>query len=181
MTSTEQPVTAPAFAEQMRAILLRDLRALRREIEAYPDDAAVWAVPEGISNSGGTLVLHLVGNLRTFVGRVIGGDGYERDRPREFETRNLPRAELLRDIDLTIAAVDRAMPMLTADALAAEYPMAVGPVTVNTQDLLVHLAVHLGYHLGQVDYHRRIVTRSPATVATVAPAELRSARTVPSA
>jgi len=173
-------MTAPAFVDQLRAILLRDLRALRREIEAYPDDASVWAVPEGISNSGGTLVLHLVGNLRLFVGRVIGGDGYERDRPREFSARDLPRAELLRDIDLTLAAVDRAMPTLTAERLAAEYPMAMGAVRVNTQDLIVHIAVHLGYHLGQVDYHRRIVSRSSATVATVASAELASARPAPS-
>jgi len=172
----EPPMTAPAFVDQLRSIVVRDLGALRREVEAYPDDASVWAVPEGISNSGGTLVLHLVGNLRSFVGRVIGGDGYERDRPREFTARDLPRAELLCDIDLTIAAVSRAMPMLTADKLASEYPMAIGPVKVNTQDFMVHLAVHLGYHLGQVDYHRRIVTRSSATVATVAPAELSSAQ-----
>ena len=174
-------MTSPAFVDQLRTILMRDLRALRREIEAYPDDASVWAVPEGISNPGGTLVLHLVGNLRSFVGRVLGNDGYERDRPREFGARDLSRTELLRDIDVTLAAIDHAMPMVTADALSAEYPMAVGTVKVNTQDFLVHLAVHLGYHLGQVDYHRRIVTRSPSTVATVSPAELSSATPVPAA
>jgi uncharacterized damage-inducible protein DinB len=159
-------------------MLLRDLRALRREVEAYPDDASVWAVPEGISNSCGTLVLHLVGNLRTFVGKVLGGDAYERDRPREFSARDLPRAELLRDLDATIAAVDRALPLVTEATLAAEYPMDIGTVRVNTQDFLVHLAVHLGYHLGQVDYHRRMVTRMPMTVGTVAPAEMATARTV---
>jgi uncharacterized damage-inducible protein DinB len=165
----------PDFAECVRTILVRDLRALRREVEAYPDDASVWAVPEGIANSCGTLVLHLVGNLRTYVGQQIGGDHYERDRPREFSARNLPRAELLRDIDATIVAVDAAMPRLLADALTARYPLAIGPVTLVTQDFLLHLAAHLGYHLGQVDYHRRLVTRSPVTVSTMAPAELASA------
>lgn len=174
-------MTAPAFVDHVRAVLRRELGALRREVEAYPDDESLWAVPEGISNSGGTLVLHLVGNLRSYVGRMLGNDDYERDRPREFGARGLPRAELLRDIDLTIAAVDRAMLVLAADTLAAEFPVAIGAVKVNTQDFLVHLAVHLGYHLGQVDYHRRIVTRSPATVATVAPAELNSATPVPAA
>lgn len=171
-------MTTPAFAVQLRAILLRDLRGLRREIEAYPDDASVWAIPEGISNSSGTLVLHLVGNMRMYVGRLIGGEDYERDRPREFSARDLPRAELLRDIDLAIGAVDRAMPTLTADRLAAEFPTPIGAVKVNTQDFVAHVAVHLGYHLGQVDYHRRIVTRSSTTVATVAPAELGSAMPV---
>lgn len=171
-------MSTPSIARQLHAILRRDLRALRREIEAYPDDESVWAVPEGISNSGGTLVLHLVGNLRTYVGHIIGGDGYERDRPREFSARGLPRTELLRDIDLTVAAVDGAMPRLDGDALAAQFPLAIGPVQVNTQDFLVHLVVHLGYHLGQVDYHRRIVTQSPATVSAVSPAELNSAKPV---
>lgn len=174
-------MSTPSIAAQIHAVLLRDLRALRREVAAYPDDESVWAVPDGISNSGGTLVLHLVGNLRSYVGRVIGDDGYERDRPREFSARGLSRTELLRDIDLTIAAVDRALPLLTAAALAAEYPLAIGPVRVNSQDFLVHLAVHLGYHLGQVDYHRRIVTRSPATVSAVSPAELSSAGPVAAA
>ena len=32
----------------------------------------------------------------------------------------------------------------------------------------MHLAVHLGYHLGQVDYHRRIVTGNHASVGTIA-------------
>lgn len=171
-------MSTPPLARQLHAVLVRELRALRREVEAYPDEAAIWVVPEGISNSCGTLVLHLVGNLRTYVGKQVGGDAYERDRPREFAARNLSRAELLREIDATIAAVDGAMPKLTAETLAARYPLAVGPVTVNAQDFLLHLAVHLGYHLGQVDYHRRLVTKSPATVATVAPAELASAERI---
>jgi uncharacterized damage-inducible protein DinB len=171
-------MSALPIIDQLRTIILRDLRALRREVEAYPDEASVWAVPAGIGNSGGTLVLHLVGNLRSYLGATIGNDGYVRDRPREFSARNLPRSELLSDIDATLSAVDRAMPLLTAERLAEPFPVAIGQVTVNTQDFLLHVAVHLSYHLGQVDYHRRIVTGSTVTVATVAPGELASARPV---
>lgn len=170
-------MTVPPLATHLHAILLRDLRALRRELEAYPSDDAVWAVPNGIANSCGTLVLHLAGNLRLYVGHVIGGVSYERDRPREFAARGLPRAELLRELDATIDAVDRALPALTSEVLASEFPQVIGTVRVNTQDFLLHCAVHLGYHLGQVDYHRRLTTGSPTTVATVAPSELSSART----
>jgi uncharacterized damage-inducible protein DinB len=154
----------------------RELLALRRELEAYPSDDAVWATPPGISNSCGTLVLHLAGNLRLYVGHVIGGIAYERDRPREFAARGLPRAELLAEIDAALAAVDGALPAVTAETLATEFPLAIGAVRVNTQEFLLHCAVHLGYHLGQVDYHRRLTTSSPTTVATVAPSELSSAR-----
>lgn len=168
-------MTAPAIAAHLHALILRELRALRRELDAYPDDASVWAVPPGISNSCGTLVLHLAGNLRTYVGLAIGGIAYERDRPREFSARDLPRAELRGDIDATIDAVDRALPQLTDEMLQREFPEPIGKVRVNTQEFLMHCAVHLGYHLGQVDYHRRMTTNT-GTVATVPPAELSSAR-----
>lgn len=168
-------MTPPAIAAHLRALLLRDLRALRRELDAYPDDEAVWATPPGISNSCGTLVLHLAGNLRTYVGLHIGGIPYERDRPREFSARGLPRDVLRADIDATIEAVDRATASLTDAVLAREFPVPIGQVRINTQEMLMHCAVHLTYHLGQVDYHRRLTTSNPATVSTVSPAELSSA------
>jgi uncharacterized damage-inducible protein DinB len=49
-------------------------------------------------------------------------------------------------------------------------------MTVATGEYLVHLATHLTYHLGQIDYHRRVVTGSSAGVGAVRPAELKSAR-----
>src|SRR5439155_226332 len=61
-------------------ILARDLRALRREIEAYPNERDLWQVQPGITNSAGNLALHLAGNLQYFVGAVLGGTGYVRDR-----------------------------------------------------------------------------------------------------
>ena len=169
-------MNAPALAAHLHAILLRDLRGLRREVEAYPDDDAVWALPPGIANSCGTLVLHLAGNLRLYAGHVIGGIAYERDRPREFAARGLPRAELLRELDAAMDAVDRALPHATEAVFASAFPLVIGTVRVNTQEFLLHCAAHLAYHLGQVDYHRRISTGSSATVATMAPAELSSAR-----
>lgn len=169
-------MTAPTLATHLHAILLRDLRGLRREVEAYPEDDAVWALPGGVANSCGTLVLHLAGNLRLYVGHVIGGIAYERDRPREFSARGLPRAELLRELDAAMDAVDRALPRLTDVVLASEFPQLIGTVRVNTQEFLLHCAAHLAYHLGQVDYHRRIATGSSVTVATMSPAELSSAR-----
>jgi uncharacterized damage-inducible protein DinB len=166
----------PSIATHLHAILLRDLRSLRREVEAYPDDDAVWALAPGIANSCGTLVLHLAGNLRLYAGHVIGGIAYERDRPREFAARGLSRAELLRELDAAMDAVDRALPKTTETVLASEFPLPIGAVRVNTQEFLLHCAAHLAYHLGQVDYHRRITARSTVTVNTMAPAELSSAR-----
>lgn len=172
-------MTAPAFATHLRSILLRDLRALRRELDAYPDDASVWATPAGISNSCGTLVLHLCGNLRTYVGREIGGIPYERDRPKEFATRNAAREALRAELDIAMDVVERATHAITSEMLAREVLLE-GKAYFNAQELLMHIAVHLTYHLGQVDYHRRLTTANPATVATIASTELSSIRPVAS-
>ena len=48
----------------------------------------------------------------------------------------------------------------------------------STGEWLIHLAAHLGYHLGQIDYHRRLVTGRGDTVGTMAVPQLRSARKV---
>src|SRR3989442_15671856 len=89
------------------AILRRDLGALRREIEAYADERDIWRVAPGISNCAGTLALHLGGNIQFFVGAVLAGTGYVRDRDAEFARRDVPRAELLRGNDAAIAAGKR--------------------------------------------------------------------------
>lgn len=169
-------MTTPALATHLRALMLRDLRAVRREIEAYPNDQSVWALPSGISNSSGTLVLHLAGNLRLYVGHVMGGIAYERDRPREFAARDLSREELFAELDAAIDAVDRGMRQLRDEQLTEIFPLPVGNFRVNTQEFLTHCATHLAYHLGQVDYHRRLTTGSPVTVSTVALADLSSAQ-----
>ncbi|HEY6807381.1 MAG TPA: DUF1572 family protein [Gemmatimonadales bacterium] len=160
------------------ATLARDLRALRREVEAYADERDLWRVPKGIANSAGNLALHLVGNLRQFVGAVLGGDGYVRNRDAEFSSRDVPRPALLREIDAAISAVQQGMARVKESDLARPFPMPVGGHTVATGDFLNHLMAHFGYHLGQIDYHRRIVTGAPAPVGTMAIPELATAKPV---
>lgn len=164
------------LAAPIRAVLLRDLAAFRREIEAYPDEGSLWVLPPGVPNSAGTLALHVAGNVQHFIGAVLGGTGYVRDRGAEFGDRGVPRGELLRRLN---SAEDAVRGALDGRALPEQYPGAAGGggMTVRTDEWLVHLAVHLTYHLGQVDYHRRIVTGSSAGIGAVATAELPSART----
>ena len=160
----------------LAGVIARDLRALRREVEAYPDERDLWRVVPGIANSGGTLALHLAGNFKHLVGAVLGATGYARDRAAEFSRRDVPRGELLREIDEALDVVDRTLASLGDDALARPFPQAVGGVTVTTGDFLLHLATHLTYHLGQVDYHRRMVTGRTEQIGAVAVGELPSAR-----
>lgn len=159
-------------AETASTVILRELRALRREIEAYPDDEAPWRVPPGISNPGGTLALHCAGNLQHYVGAVLGGTGYVRDRAAEFSRRDVPRSEILAELDRAAGAVERTLATLPAGALERPYPEAVAGHIFPCHRFLTQIASHLAYHLGQVDYHRRLVTGDGATVGALATAEL---------
>jgi uncharacterized damage-inducible protein DinB len=160
------------------AILDRDLSALRREVEAYPNEHDLWRAVPGLVNVAGTLVLHLAGNLQHYFGARLGGTGYVRDRPAEFARRDVSRAELLREIEGARAAVKAGLRGLTEPQLLAEFPEAVGEIRMLTGEYLVHLTVHFAYHLGQMDYHRRVVTGVSSGVGAMRPGELSSARQV---
>ena len=164
------------IADYLTAVITRDLRAVRREIEAYPDDASVWKLPPGIANSAGTLALHLAGNVQHFFGAILGQTGYVRDRAAEFSRRDVPRGEIVAQLDAAIAAVAPGLSRVSDSALQAAFPEQIAGHTVATGEWLIHLAAHLAYHLGQIDYHRRLVTGKSETVGTMAVPELRTAR-----
>jgi hypothetical protein len=165
-----------ALAADLAAILDRDLRTLRRELEAYPDERQIWRAVPGLANTAGTLALHLAGNLQHYVGARWGGTGYVRNRDAEFARRDVPRAELIAEIERARTAVAAGLGAVRPQELDAEFPELIGGCRVRAGDFLVHTAVHFAYHLGQVDSHRRVVTGNADGVGAVRPAELGSAR-----
>ena len=106
---------------------------------------------------------------------ILGDTGYQRNREAEFGARNVPREQVFQGIDQAIAAVRRTLAGLSDAELDHGYPEPVAGVRLNTGDFLIHLASHLAYHLGQVDYHRRIVTAGGPLGASVSPTRLWSA------
>ena len=164
--------------EYVARVLVRDVKAVRRELEAYPDEASVWALPPGVANSGGTLALHLAGNLQHFFGAVLGGSGYKRDRAAEFAKRDVPRSALIVELEAAIVAIGLGLSQVSEARLAEEFPEAIAGHRIVMGEWLIHLVSHTGYHLGQIDYHRRLVTQSGATVGAMAVPELGTARKV---
>jgi hypothetical protein len=130
----------------------------------------------GISNVAGTLVLHLAGNIQHYLGARLAGNGYIRNRPAEFARRDVSRSELLREIEAARAAVRAALSGPHLPDTSAEFPEDVAGRRVAIGDYLVHLATHFAYHLGQIDYHRRVVTGKATAVDAMRPDELSSAR-----
>jgi uncharacterized damage-inducible protein DinB len=146
----------------LRKLFGRDLNKLKLEIESYQDEKKIWYTEKSINNSAGNLCLHLVGNLNAYIGAVLGNSGYVRKRDLEFTLKDVPRKQLVRSIEETIATINATLDRLTEADLQSEYPELVLAEKTSTEYFLVHLATHLGYHLGQVNYHRRLLDRNPA-------------------
>lgn len=145
-------MNAPYYNE----IYLRDTQALYNEIDAYPSDESLWRAADGISNSGGNLCLHLIGNLNHFIGAILGNTGYVRNREAEFGTKGLAKEELLRMLGDTQMMLKSILSNVTEADLEKEFPVDFfGKQT--TRWYMNQFLLHLHYHLGQINYHRRLV------------------------
>jgi len=145
------------LVQELRKVFVKDLEKLKEEIRLYGSEENLWKVEKGITNSAGNLCLHLVGNLNTYFGAVIGQTGYIRNRNQEFSLKNIPQKELLVKVEETIAMLDEVMKSMTDEQLNEEYPLLVLKEKTSIGYFLFHLSSHLGYHLGQINYHRRLV------------------------
>lgn len=144
--------------QSLSLIFTRDLTKLKDELNAYTNEADLWKLADGISNSAGNLTLHLIGNLNHFMGATLGNTGYVRNRDAEFALKDVPREKLLADIDAVIAVVNTTLAQLPDEDLVKEFPLEVGGKRFPTGTFLLHLYGHLTYHLGQINYHRRLLT-----------------------
>ena len=143
--------------ETLKTLFERDLNKLRTEIELYTNEDNIWKIDKQIANSAGNLCLHLMGNLNTYIGAEIGKTNYVRHREQEFSLKNIPRAELIDNIEKTKAIILLSLEKLTVEELEKEYPIVVFENKTTTGYFLVHLTAHLAYHLGQINYHRRLL------------------------
>jgi uncharacterized damage-inducible protein DinB len=145
------------IVQTLKTIFKRDLNRLKQEIQLYPNESQIWKIKKGITNSAGNLCLHLVGNLNTYIGNTYGNSNYVRNRELEFSLKDIPRSELIHQIEQTILVVDHALDNLSEKELLMEFPVLVFETTTSNEFMLIHLTTHLTFHLGQINYHRRLM------------------------
>ena len=146
-----------SMIDSLIAIFERDLNKLIKQLEMYSSESALWKVDGTISNSGGTLALHICGNLQHFIGATLGNSGYIRQRDLEFSRRDVSLSEMLEEINTTSNIVKQTLENLDHNKLSENYPINVFGKEMTTEFFLLHLTTHLSYHLGQVNYHRRLL------------------------
>ncbi len=137
----------------------RDILKLKDEINNYGDEKVLWVTVAGINNSAGNLCLHLIGNLNHFLGSVLGKNGYQRERDKEFSLKNIPVSELNVMIERTSEVVLKTLTALTEKDFENDFPEIKHDKFLKTDFMLLHLLAHFNYHLGQINYHRRLMDK----------------------
>jgi hypothetical protein len=125
--------------EMVAELLARELRALRREVEAYPNDESLWARPDGVSNAGGAIARHVVGNLRHFIGHRLGGSPYVRDRVDELSQGTASRSEIALEVDACMKEVAHARGARDPALRAQAFPDPSAGHRLGTQEFVCHL------------------------------------------
>ena len=74
-----------------------------------------------------------------------------RHRELEFSSTNIPKDDLLLEIDKTRSVLDNTLDKITSNQLELEYPILVFDKKTTTYYFLIHLTTHLAYHLGQIN------------------------------
>jgi len=157
VTDDAAPLGAVVIDEARRR-LVHGFPGQVRECLARLDDGQLWWRPHADSNAVGNLVLHVCGSSRHFLGRVVGGTGYERDRKAEFAQRGpRPRVDLLRVLEETVAETDRVLGALDpARLLEVRDVPRDSPQSVLA--LVLRTSHHWAVHTGQIVYATKLLT-----------------------
>ncbi len=136
-----------------------DLNKVIKEIELYENDEDLWKLESNITNSGGNLALHLIGNINHFFGANLGGTDYKRERDLEFAGKNISSDEIVEGLKNAIEVLRNTLENLSEDDFEKDYPEELGGKVHKTETIVLYMLTHLNYHLGQINYHRRLLSK----------------------
>ena len=83
-----------------------------------------------------------------------------RERDLEFSLKDVPRNEIIANIDALFPIINNVLSGLTDAEIKGEFPVLKHDEVVTTELMLLHLLSHFQYHLGQINYHRRLVSKA---------------------
>ena len=95
----------PVFVQLSRRQIQAGREKILHCLEQLNDEELWWRTSDG-ANSVGNIILHLGGNVRQWIIHGLSGKSEPRDRPAEFSTEKIPRAELLDGFEKTLKEVD---------------------------------------------------------------------------
>jgi hypothetical protein len=145
-------------ATALEALHVRITKVLPAQIRSCLDqlnDDQIWWKPNEQTNSVGNLTLHVCGAVMHFLCRGVGRQEYVRDRPAEFATRTMAKADLIARLDEMVAKAEETFTGLDASQLSEP---STEPAYYSTvfEDLF-GVAIHVAVHTGQIVYVTKLL------------------------
>ncbi|HEY6250581.1 MAG TPA: DUF1572 family protein [Candidatus Angelobacter sp.] len=126
-------------------------------------DDQIWSRPYPYGNSIGHLLLHLTGNLNTYIGAQMANTGYVRDRDLEFTSQEYqPKESLLQAFANTMVMVQDTIAKQSPADWSAPYAAKGMEDAGNRFTAFLRCAAHVDHHLGQMIYLRKEIERQAA-------------------
>ena len=151
-----EKTTETTFLHIARSRLVVHLTEQIRTCVNALNDQMIWWRKNEQSNSIGNLVLHCTGSTRFYIGYVVGGSDFVRDRDAEFaERREIAAQELLTDLDGAIEEADRVLSEFDPAKLLT-ITDRVPKSTTHMQVIGLQL-VHYATHTGQIVFATKLL------------------------
>lgn len=115
------------------------------------DEDEVWFQLNVQTNSVGTLIVHLCGNVTQWIGSGIGKATDGRKREEEFsEQKHYSKQELKEKLLDLKSVTDKALVRLSNENLLEE--CEIQGFRESQLSILIHVIEHFSYHTGQIAY-----------------------------
>lgn len=115
----------------------------------------LWTKPNEVSNSIGTLILHVCGNAKQYMIASLGGDEDTRNRPQEFSLRDIPKANLLADTLQLLQEIKHVLQQIKEEELL-RMRMVQG-FRLSGMGIVIHVVEHFSYHTGQIAFWTKAI------------------------
>jgi uncharacterized damage-inducible protein DinB len=146
-----------AFISEARALLLTDYLPKIERCLAVLNDEQIWWRANPESNSIGTLLLHLRGNVRQWIVVGLGGSPDTRDRDAEFAQREvISRDELLVRLRQTLNEADQTLATFDSNRLLERFTIQKSDVSALAA--IFHVVEHFSMHTGQIVLLTKLLT-----------------------
>jgi uncharacterized damage-inducible protein DinB len=149
-----QPSLSSELARTTAAEIARYFRHMAARVEKAArsvTDEQLWIKPFPFGNSIGHLVVHLTGNLNHYVGALIAGSAYVRNRAYEFiDPAHYPTDELLARFHQAVDMVARTLEAQDESSFLTPVPSQ--PPIQTRLGLFLVCAAHMNNHIGQMSY-----------------------------
>jgi uncharacterized damage-inducible protein DinB len=136
------------LAQARHSLQAHHLPRIARCLALLPEEQ-IWWRPHSTSNSVGSLVLHLCGNVRQWIISGLGGAPDRRQRDQEFAERGpIPKRRLIRQLRRTVNEACRVLKRASPADL--EKPRLIQGYRVTGFQAITHVTEHFAHHSGQI-------------------------------